>query len=31
MPILLWEHYKAMPRVRYWPAVLDFLGYDPAT
>jgi hypothetical protein len=26
---LLWETDKATPTVRYWPAVLRFLGYDP--
>ena len=28
-PNLCWEHDGATPRVRYWPAILDFLGYDP--
>jgi hypothetical protein len=27
---LLWETSRTRPTVRYWPAVLDFLGYDPS-
>lgn len=27
--LLLWEHDRAIPTVRYYPAILRFLGYDP--
>jgi transcriptional regulator with XRE-family HTH domain len=27
--ILLWEHDRATPTVRHYPAILRFLGYDP--
>ncbi|HEX4295494.1 MAG TPA: helix-turn-helix domain-containing protein, partial [Rhizomicrobium sp.] len=27
--VLLWEHGRATPTVRYYPAILRFLGYDP--
>jgi transcriptional regulator with XRE-family HTH domain len=26
---LLWEQDRTQPVVRYWPAIIDFLGYDP--
>ena len=27
--LLLWEKDRATPTVRYYPAILRFLGYDP--
>lgn len=25
----LWENDRAKPTVRYWPALVEFIGYDP--
>jgi len=27
---LLWEHDKTEPTMRYWPALIEFIGGDPS-
>ena len=27
--VLLWEKGRASPTIRPWPAIIEFLGYDP--
>ncbi len=28
--LLMWEKGRSYPEIRLWPAILEFLGYDPS-